>query len=76
MTTDSESLQGQKDIAKQEVVKNYGKSPICTPESLHSLRFIAANVQDCDLQSLLYTTIHVINGVAALFSEPRYLLCS
>lgn len=36
--------------------------------------FIAANVQDSDLQSLLYTVIQVINGVATLFIGPRYLL--
>ncbi|KAF8101973.1 hypothetical protein N665_0201s0266 [Sinapis alba] len=36
--------------------------------------FIAANVQDCDLQSLLYSVIQVINGVATLFIGPRYLL--
>lgn len=36
--------------------------------------FVAANVQDSDLQSLLYTVIQVINGVATLFIGPRYLL--
>ncbi|CAN6977789.1 hypothetical protein BRARA_I03803 [Brassica rapa] len=36
--------------------------------------FIAANVQGNDLQSLLYTVIQVINGVATLFIGPRYLL--
>ncbi|CAH8360453.1 unnamed protein product [Eruca vesicaria subsp. sativa] len=36
--------------------------------------FIAANVEDYDLQSLLYTVIQVINGVATLFIGPRYLL--
>ncbi|KAL1218585.1 Protein REBELOTE [Cardamine amara subsp. amara] len=38
------------------------------------VNFIAANVQDCDLQPLLYTIIQVINGVAQLFIGPRYLL--
>ncbi|KAL0714496.1 hypothetical protein Bca4012_021475 [Brassica carinata] len=36
--------------------------------------FIASNVQDSDLQSLLYTVVQVINGVATLFIGPRYLL--
>ncbi|KAJ0246920.1 Noc2p family [Hirschfeldia incana] len=36
--------------------------------------FIAANVQDSDLQSLVYNVIQVINGVATLFIGPRYLL--
>lgn len=38
------------------------------------MSFIAANVQGNDLQSLLYTVIQVINGVATLFIGPRYLL--
>lgn len=38
------------------------------------MNFIAANVQDYDLQPLLYTIIQVINGVATLFIGPRYLL--
>ncbi|CAN7057158.1 unnamed protein product [Brassica rapa subsp. trilocularis] len=36
--------------------------------------FISANVQDCDLQPLVYTIIQIINGVATLFIGPRYLL--
>ncbi|CAH2064046.1 unnamed protein product [Thlaspi arvense] len=38
------------------------------------VNFIAANVQDCDLQPLLYTIVQVINGVATLFIGPRNLL--
>ncbi|ESQ44905.1 hypothetical protein EUTSA_v10010312mg [Eutrema salsugineum] len=38
------------------------------------VNFIAANIQDCDLQPLLYTIVQVINGVATLFIGPRYLL--
>ncbi|CAA0386580.1 unnamed protein product [Arabidopsis thaliana] len=38
------------------------------------VNFIAANVQDCDLQPLLYTIVQVINGVAQLIIGPRYLL--
>lgn len=38
------------------------------------MNFIAANVQDCDLQPLLYTLVQVISGVAKLFIGPRYLL--
>lgn len=38
------------------------------------MNFIAANIQDCDLQPLLYTIVQVINGVATLFIGPRYLL--
>ncbi|KAG2325686.1 hypothetical protein Bca52824_008414 [Brassica carinata] len=33
--------------------------------------FIASNVQDSDLQSLLYTVVQVINGVATVFTGPR-----
>ncbi|XWS07909.1 hypothetical protein CRYUN_Cryun41cG0032600 [Craigia yunnanensis] len=35
--------------------------------------FISANVQDYDLQPLLYMIIQIINGVAVLFPAPRYL---
>ncbi|CAN8279446.1 unnamed protein product [Cochlearia groenlandica] len=38
------------------------------------VNFIAANIQDFDLQPLLYTLVQVINGVATLFIGPRYLL--
>ncbi|XP_010427325.1 PREDICTED: nucleolar complex protein 2 homolog [Camelina sativa] len=38
------------------------------------VNFIAANVQDCDLKTLLYTIVQVINGVAQLIIGPRYLL--
>lgn len=34
--------------------------------------FIAAYIEDCNLQSLLYTTIQLVNGVAYLFPGPRY----
>ncbi|PWA91244.1 nucleolar complex protein 2 [Artemisia annua] len=34
--------------------------------------FIAGNVNECDVQSLLYMTIQLINGVAHMFSGPRY----
>ncbi|WZY87838.1 hypothetical protein YC2023_044573 [Brassica napus] len=33
--------------------------------------FISANVQDCDIQPLVYTIIQIINGVATLFIGPR-----
>ncbi|XP_050370968.1 protein REBELOTE [Argentina anserina] len=35
--------------------------------------FVSANVQDYDLQQSLYMLIQIINGVAVLFSGPRYL---
>lgn len=35
--------------------------------------FIAANIRDYDLQPLLFMIIQIINGVAVLFSGPRYL---
>ncbi|KAK9283729.1 hypothetical protein L1049_011979 [Liquidambar formosana] len=35
--------------------------------------FISANIRDFDLQPLLFMIIQVINGVAHLFSGPRYL---
>lgn len=37
------------------------------------VRFIGANFQDYDLQTLLYNVIQIINGVAVLFPGPRYL---
>ncbi|KAI3814974.1 hypothetical protein L1987_14624 [Smallanthus sonchifolius] len=35
--------------------------------------FILANVNECDIQSLLYAMIQLINGVACLFPGPKYL---
>ncbi|KAD2394483.1 hypothetical protein E3N88_41460 [Mikania micrantha] len=35
--------------------------------------FISANANECDMHSLLYTTIQLINGVACLFPGPKYL---
>lgn len=35
--------------------------------------FISANIQDYDLQQSLFMLIQIINGVAVLFSGPRYL---
>ncbi|VVA12278.1 PREDICTED: nucleolar complex 2 [Prunus dulcis] len=35
--------------------------------------FISANIHDYDLHPLLFTIIQIINGVAVLFSGPRYL---
>lgn len=35
--------------------------------------FIAANVNECDIQSLLYMTIQLINGIACLFPGPKHL---
>lgn len=35
--------------------------------------FISANIQDYDLQPLLYMIVQIINGVALLFPGPRYL---
>ncbi|XVE75337.1 hypothetical protein DITRI_Ditri12bG0086300 [Diplodiscus trichospermus] len=35
--------------------------------------FISANIQDYDLQPLLYVIIQIINGMAVLFPGPRYL---
>ncbi|XP_038680545.1 nucleolar complex protein 2 homolog isoform X2 [Tripterygium wilfordii] len=35
--------------------------------------FISVNVNDYDLQPLLYMVIQIINGVALLFPGPRYL---
>ncbi|XP_022006112.1 nucleolar complex protein 2 homolog isoform X2 [Helianthus annuus] len=34
--------------------------------------FISANVNECDVQSLLYAMIQLINGVACLFPGPKY----
>lgn len=35
--------------------------------------FISKNIQDYDLQPLLYIIVQIINGVALLFPGPRYL---
>lgn len=35
--------------------------------------FISANIQDYDLQQSLFVIIQIINGMAVLFSGPRYL---
>lgn len=35
--------------------------------------FVSANIQDYDLQPLLFMIIQIINGVAVLFAGPRYL---
>lgn len=35
--------------------------------------FVSANVNECDVQSLLYAMIQLINGVACLFPGPKYL---
>lgn len=37
------------------------------------LTFILTNIRDNDLQSLLFTIIQIVNGVAYLFPGPRYL---
>ncbi|XP_057798972.1 protein REBELOTE [Salvia miltiorrhiza] len=37
------------------------------------VRFLSANIRDYDLQSLFFTTIQLINGVAHMFPGPRYL---
>ncbi|XP_042035337.1 nucleolar complex protein 2 homolog, partial [Salvia splendens] len=37
------------------------------------VRFISANIRDYDLQSLLFMTVKLINGVAHIFPGPRYL---
>lgn len=35
--------------------------------------FISANIQDYDLQPLLYMIIQIINGMTLLFHGPRYI---
>ncbi|KAK9060478.1 hypothetical protein SSX86_021182 [Deinandra increscens subsp. villosa] len=35
--------------------------------------FISANVNESDIQSLLFTMIQLINGIACLFPGPKYL---
>ncbi|XP_076887885.1 protein REBELOTE-like [Bidens hawaiensis] len=37
------------------------------------VHFISANVNECDVQLLLYKMIQLINGVACLFPGPKYL---
>lgn len=57
---------------KQEAVKM-----MCSWQYINCIdlwvKFIAANFQDYDFQTLLYNIIQIINGVAALFPGPRYL---
>lgn len=56
----------------QEVVKK-----ICSWQYINCIdlwvTFISANIQDYDLQPLLYMSVQIINGVALLFPGPRYL---
>lgn len=37
------------------------------------VKFIATNYHDYDLQTLLYSVIQIVNGVAVLFPGPKYL---
>ncbi|XP_059623070.1 protein REBELOTE [Cornus florida] len=56
---------------KKEAVKK-----ICSWQYVNCIdlwvMFISANIHDCDLQPLFYTTVQLINGVACLFTGPRY----
>ncbi|XP_019442588.1 PREDICTED: nucleolar complex protein 2 homolog [Lupinus angustifolius] len=57
---------------KKELVKK-----ICSWQYINCIdlwvAFISANIQDYDLQPLLYMIVQIINGVALLFPGPRYL---
>lgn len=57
---------------KKEVVKT-----ICSWQYINCIdlwvKFISANIDDFDLQPLLYMIVQIINGVALLFPGPRYL---
>ncbi|KAK7380755.1 hypothetical protein VNO78_33272 [Psophocarpus tetragonolobus] len=57
---------------KKEVVKI-----ICSWQYINCIdlwvTFISANIQDYDLQPLLYMIIQIVNGVALMFPGPRYL---
>ncbi|CDO99740.1 unnamed protein product [Coffea canephora] len=57
---------------KKEVLKK-----ICSWEYANCIdlwvRFISVNIQDHDLQPLLFRIIQLINGVACMFTGPRYL---
>lgn len=37
------------------------------------VRFISANIHDHDLQSLFFMTVQLVNGLAHMFTGPRYL---
>lgn len=57
---------------KQEALKK-----ICSWEYVNCIelwvRFISANIRDYDLQPLLVRTVQLVNGVACMFTGPRYL---
>lgn len=57
---------------KKEALKK-----ICSWEYVNCIdlwvRFISVNIQDHDLQPLLFRIIQLINGVACMFTGPRYL---
>ncbi|CAH9078671.1 unnamed protein product [Cuscuta epithymum] len=56
---------------KREVVKK-----ICSWEYMNCVdlwvEFVSANIRVCDLSSLFFTMVQLINGVACMFSGPRY----
>uniref|UniRef100_M4DE19 Uncharacterized protein n=1 Tax=Brassica campestris TaxID=3711 RepID=M4DE19_BRACM len=58
------------DSSKQEAVEKIHSGHFTNCLDLW-VSFISANVQDCDLQPLVYTIIQIINGVATLFIGPR-----
>ncbi|XP_022765342.1 nucleolar complex protein 2 homolog isoform X3 [Durio zibethinus] len=68
----SKILQAGLRTKKKEAVKR-----ICSWQYTNCIdlwvSFISANIQDYDLQPLLYMIIQIINGVAVLFPGPRYL---
>ncbi|KAH6760377.1 Noc2p family [Perilla frutescens var. frutescens] len=57
---------------KKEAVRK-----ICSWEYVNCIdlwvRFISANIRDYDLQSLFFMTIQLVNGLAHMFTGPRYL---
>ncbi|KAL3523458.1 hypothetical protein ACH5RR_016292 [Cinchona calisaya] len=68
----SRILQWGLQTKKKEALKK-----ICSWEYANCIdlwvRFISVNIRDYDLQSLLFRTIQLINGVACMFTGPRYL---
>lgn len=59
-------------LLTQEAVRK-----ICCWEYINCIdlwvRFISANIHDHDLQSLFFMTVQLVNGLAHMFTGPRYL---
>ncbi|CAI9091096.1 OLC1v1026026C3 [Oldenlandia corymbosa var. corymbosa] len=68
----SKIVQSGMQTKKKEALKK-----ICSWEFVNCIdlwvKFVTANLQEFDLQALLFRTIQLVNGVACIFTGPRYL---